>query len=147
MKVDTDPSATAPFFVYASVGEWEQRRLPDSISNIESLERYLEKWAGESSEPFPFLLKGRVSEARIHIQNLPPGTKVRSPQEAHQGQLDFDLIDREVDILGFFSIRHKGVFTHHDSYVHMHLITRDRSQMGHLDSWEPEDMVLFLPVR
>ncbi len=147
MTVDTEPSATAPFFVYAFAEEWEQRGLPDSISNIESLERYLNKWAGESSKPFPFLLKGKVSQAQIHIQNLPPGTTVRSPQEAHQGQLDFDLIDSDVDILGFFSTRHQGVFTHHDSYVHMHLITADRSQMGHLDSWKPADMVLFLPVR
>lgn len=147
MKVSVEPSATAPFFVYARADQWEQRDLPDSISDIGKLERYLHLWAGESNRPFPFLLKGRVREARIHIQNLPPGTPVRSPQEAHQGQLDFDLIDRDVDILGFFSTRHKGVFTHHDSYVHMHLITTDRSQMGHLDSWTPGDMVVFLPVR
>ena len=87
--------------------------------------------------------------AEIHCQNLAPGSIVRSPKEAHAGQVNYSLTNETVDIIGFFSTQHQGVFTHHDSYVHMHLITQDEKQMGHLDHVEiiPADISLFLPVK
>ena len=69
---------------------------------------------------------------------------MNSPQEAHQGQVNYELNDEDVAILGFFSTAHQGIFTHHDSYVHMHLITKDASKMGHLDELEIGQMKLFL---
>ena len=88
-----------------------------------------------------------MDKADIHIQNLPEGTPVSSPQEAHQGQTNYVLENRKVEIVGFFSKEHQGVFTHHDSFVHLHLITQDRRQMGHLDEMllGKGDKRLFLP--
>lgn len=87
------------------------------------------------------------TSATIHIQNLPEGTKVSSPQEAHQGQTNYELFNENVEIVGFFSTQHKGVFTHHDSYVHMHLITKDESKMGHVDELEIRKLKLYLPKK
>ena len=70
-----------------------------------------------------------------------------SPKEAHQGQVDYKLNEEHVDIVGFFSTQHKGIFTHHDSYLHLHLITRDRTKMGHLDDVEFDEMKLYLPIQ
>ncbi|MBT3819061.1 MAG: alpha-acetolactate decarboxylase, partial [Lentimicrobiaceae bacterium] len=41
------------------------------------------------------------------------------------------------------------VFTHHDSNVHMHLITTDRRKMGHLDKvlFGSGDIKLYLPKK
>lgn len=39
----------------------------------------------------------------------------------------------QVDIIGFFSTTHKAIFTHHDSFLHMHLIGANREKMGHLE--------------
>ena len=83
----------------------------------------------------------------IHVQNLPEGTKVSSPEEAHQGQTNFTLKNEQVEIVGFFSTEHQGIFTHHDSYLHMHLLTTDESKMGHLDQVESTEMKLYLPRR
>ena len=80
-----------------------------------------------------FLLSGTIDEATIHIVDLPKGSIVRSPDDAHQGQKNFHLKNEQVDILGFFSTEHKAVFTHHDTFVHLHLMTADQSKMGHLD--------------
>lgn len=79
--------------------------------------------------------------------NLPEGTKVNSPQEAHQGQINYSLTDAEFEIVGFFSTSHQSIFTHHDTYLHMHLITSDKNQMGHLDeiSFRKGSLKLFLP--
>lgn len=76
------------------------------------------------------------------------GTPVSSPAEAHQGQVNYQLNDEMSEILGFFSTSHKAVFTHHDTFLHMHLITKDRKKMGHLDEvlFSPGSVRLFLPV-
>ena len=48
---------------------------------------------------------------------------------------------------GFFSTEHQGVFTHHDSFVHIHLITPDKKRMGHVDYFRIKKGTakLFLP--
>ena len=68
-----------------------------------------------------------------------------SPDEAHQGQTIYKIINEDAEIIGFFSTEHQGVFTHHDSFLHMHLITKDESKMGHLDELAIGEMKLYLP--
>ena len=137
----------APFFVYANVNEWAEQPLPDSIATIAQLETYLDKNTRTAKRPYVFKLRGRVNRADYHVQNLPPGTRVSNPQEAHSGQVKYSLRDEVVEIVGFFSTEHQTVFTHHDTYLHMHLITQDTTRMGHLDAVDLGAMRLFLPVR
>ena len=66
--------------------------------------------------------------------NLPKGAKVSTPDDAHQGQKKYYIHNTPVEIVGFFSTKHQSVFTHHDTFLHMHLITKDKSKMGHLDT-------------
>jgi acetolactate decarboxylase len=132
IRMEETYQAQAPFFVYANVSEWKELEL-DGIASIQALEEYLTKTKGDINRPFAFRIKGRVSKALIHVQNLPKGAKVSSPADAHVGQMKYEVADEEVEIVGFYSTKHQGIFTHHDSYVHMHLITSDRTKMGHLD--------------
>lgn len=145
IAVEKSFEVSAPFFVYANVSEWNEIKLPSKIKNIQHLEKFIDENTTESKRPFAFKLIGKVSKAKIHVQNLPEGTKVSSPDEAHQGQINYELISQEVEIIGFFSTEHKGVFTHHDSYLHMHLITTDEHKMGHLDALDIENATLYLP--
>jgi acetolactate decarboxylase len=147
MSVEETFDLTAPFFVYGHVNEWEEMGLPDTIREIADLEQFIDEKTKDRKRPFVFKLSGQIAGGIIHVQNLPKGTKVSSPKEAHQGQVDYKLGKEEVDIVGFFSTTHQGIFTHHDSYLHMHLITKEESLMGHLDEVEFTDMSLFLPVR
>ena len=95
-----------------------------------------------------YKLSGAVERAMIHIVNLPKGSKVSSPDDAHKGQVNYLIKNEQADIVGFFSTEHKAIFTHHDTYLHMHLITKDRQKMGHLDEvlFEKGTMKLYLPV-
>jgi len=122
--------------------------LPEEVTNIPSLERFIDSQTKKAKRPFVFKLLGEISSADIHIQNLPPGTNVSNPTEAHQGQVNYELEDESVEIIGFFSTMHQGIFTHHDSFLHMHLISKDRQKMGHLDALEIEKgkVKLFLPL-
>lgn len=133
MKVEETYDIKAPFFGYANISKWTEQALPDNIQSIQQLEHYLDKLTKSSPRPFMFKLEGVVEQAKIHIVNLPKGSKVSSPDEAHKGQKNYVLKDEQSEIIGFFSTRHKAIFTHHDTYLHMHLITADRQKMGHLD--------------
>ena len=145
MLVDTTTDLRAPFFVFGWQSDWKEHMLPSHIHSIKDMEHWLVEEVNTTENPFILRLKGHVSEATIHIQDLPKGTKVSSPAEAHQGQTNYKLTDEEVEIIGFFSTAHQGVFTHHDSFMHLHLITQDQQKMGHLDAADLSGMTLYLP--
>lgn len=147
MKVEKTFKTSAPFFVYSNVKEWEEIDLPASVKNIQELERLIDEKTTDFKRPFAFKLKGRAAKANIHVLDLPEGTAVSSPADAHRNQINYSLEEEDVNIIGFFSTEHKAVFTHHDSFLHMHLITEDESRMGHLEDLEIGSMTLFLPQR
>jgi acetolactate decarboxylase len=144
MQVSERFDVSAPFFVYANADQWNEVDLVGEVSNMIELEHFVDSLSTDQKEPFAFRLEGRVKSAKIHLQNLPKGSRVSSPKEAHQGQMDYQIENRGVRIVGFFSRDHQGVFTHHDSYMHMHLITEDGEMMGHLDEVEPDVLKLYL---
>lgn len=133
MSVEASFDIKAPFFVYAQVKEWEKENLPEAITNPETLEAFLDEKFKDRNEPFVFRIEGNIDTALIHIVNLPEGIKVSSPEEAHQGIVYYPLKNENVELLGFFSRKHQAVFTHHDTFMHIHLITKNKKMMGHLD--------------
>ncbi|QNR23885.1 acetolactate decarboxylase [Croceimicrobium hydrocarbonivorans] len=145
MQVSEDPRSGAPFFVGSRIKNWQKIELPTYIKDIHSLEKFLDEQAYYSGQPYAFRLEGRLSYADIHLQNLKPGSKVSSPEEAHAGQTNYQLENINADILGFYSQEHQGVFTHHDSHLHMHLLSKDQQWMGHLDSANFNQIILFIP--
>ena len=146
MQVRRDPSATAPFFVYAQVQTWKPIPLPKSVRSIADLETFVDQQTKDAPRPFAFRLEGAITAADIHVQNLTPGSVVSNPTEAHAGQVGYSLGNKKVRIVGFFSTAHQGIFTHHDSYLHLHLLTADAQSMGHVDALVPERMTLYLPI-
>lgn len=124
----------APFFVYANNENWNELSLPRSVKTIQDLEKFLLKKSNNSDKPFVFKLKGTFERVGFHIQNLPDGTLIKSPKDAHTNQSKFETKNTSGDIIGFFSTQHQTLFTHHDSFVHMHYINEDRTEMGHIDT-------------
>lgn len=147
MQVEVTYNIKAPFFGYTNVEHWNEHLLPDSVQSIPQLENYLDATTNSSPRPFMFRLRGEVTFANIHIVNLPVGSHVSSPQEAHVGQKNYELNNEQSEIIGFFSTEHKTIFTHHDTFLHMHLITADLQKMGHLDDmrFNKGAMKLYLP--
>ncbi|HMT28821.1 MAG TPA: acetolactate decarboxylase [Bacteroidia bacterium] len=148
MKVEETYNSRAPFFGYTHISKWEEQLLPDSIITIEHLQNYLNKITNTYKRPFMFKMSGPVDEAIIHVVNLPEGSKVSSPNDAHAGQKNFKITKQDADILGFFSTEHQTIFTHHDTFLHLHLLTKNHKQMGHVDemSIQKGKMKLYLPI-
>jgi len=147
MRVEASDDLQAPFFAYCQVASWKEQLLPDSVKTIPQLEQYLDALTKKAPRPFMFKLTGMVDQATIHVVNLPPGTTVRSPEEAHRGRISFALSHVPSVIIGFFSTAHQAIFTHHDTWLHLHLLTADGQKMGHLDEvrFSKGGMRLYLP--
>ena len=144
MIVEKNKQVEAPFFVYGNVTNWQEIELSKEVNHLNTLEKFIDETKADAKKPFIFKLKGMVDAAKIHIQNLPKGTKVSSPKEAHQSQVTYNLENEEVEIIGFFSRKHQGIFTYHDSFAHMHLITSDKKKMGHLDAAQFQQLKLYI---
>jgi acetolactate decarboxylase len=145
MRVEETFDTKAPYFVYTHQTDWQEFTLPPSVRTLRQLMDYVDRMTTSKRRPFVFRLSGRVKQADIHLSNLPNGVFPSEPKEALSGQQGYQLTDRDVDIVGFFSVGHQGIFTDLDSYGHLHLITTDGDLMGHLDGIQPgEGMRLFL---
>lgn len=147
MNITNTLALKAPFFGYANIEDWQQMPIPDSISDIAQLEQYLDVQTNTKPRPYFFKIKAVVISAKVHLMNLPPGTKVSSPEDARKGQKVYTIKNQEVDMLGFFSKEHQTIFTHHDTWLHIHLLTADKKIMGHLDEMDLKkgSVALYLP--
>ena len=85
----------APFFGYANITRWTEQVLPDSIRTIKQLERYIEAITRPYPEALMFRLHGTIEKATIHIVNLPEGSTVSSPDEAHKGQVNYEISNEQ----------------------------------------------------
>jgi acetolactate decarboxylase len=147
MKVEKTFKIKAPFLGYTNIDKWKEIKLPNKIQTIAQLETYINKITAKSQRPFMFKMSGFVDSASIHIVNLAPGSTVNSPDDAHKGQKNYSIYKEQVDIVGFFSTEHKAILTHHDTFLHLHLITQNKAKMGHLDRayFKKGKFTLFLP--
>lgn len=137
--VSKNQALRAPFFVYVKSSNWRAVSVPDTLMDMLHLENFLNRQFERDSVPFAFRLSVTVHYAKFHIVNLPDAVKVQSPEDAHIGKQYFELQNEEVNILGFYSTQHKGVFTHHSTNLHAHLINLRMNKMGHIDQ------VQFIP--
>jgi len=145
--VRRDLPASAPFFVYAEVQQWKSFNLPDSVRSLGSLENHLRRFAF-ANKPFAFRLEGVYPMAQFHVVNLPPGSIIRSKEDAHRGKVSYTRSNINGHITGFYSDSHQGIFTHHDSHIHLHFLSGDFQQMGHVDQLQidPANTQLYLPA-
>lgn len=144
VKVEERSDVKAPFFVRATVTRWEPVTLPSKVVDLPSLDAFLTEWAKTRTEPFTFRLRGLVVDAHVHVMNVPPGTAINGPDDAHAHQALVQDTGNEGTLLGFFSTKHRTVFTHHDTNIHIHYIAWDHSVMGHVDTLriDPSSIVL-----
>jgi len=149
-NVSVDFSRRAAFLVYAIVENWRRVTLRKLIDGEQQLEEQLLPFAVESGIdvdlPFPFLIHCHITQATFHVlRNQSEGEY--SPEVHEKAKVRFPIIDQSVEIIGFYSRRHRGVFTPRDSDFHMHVRTLDNQLSGHLESFSfSQGIVLYLPT-
>ncbi|RIV74364.1 acetolactate decarboxylase [Flagellimonas aequoris] len=150
-KVGTDWNIRSPFFVYSDVKEWSVFKITSSFNCVEGIQDIVASIAKANGynlkQPFPFVIKGPFDGLTGHIVT-PRNPEVEGYREGIKSQ-KFSFKDTKGELIGFYSENHQGVFTHADSFVHIHFLKRDKSFMGHLDeiTTKPSSYKLYLPKR
>lgn len=141
----------APFLVYANVAKWKKYPFSATINNLDDLQKVVAQIAQQNGfdlkQPFPFRLSGSIASLTTHI--VMPRSPEIAGYQANKKQADYELVGQKGELLGFYSEKHQGIYTHKDSFIHVHFVSKDQKTMGHVDKIKDKnpEMTLYLPKR
>lgn len=151
LSMDKGLTGAATLLVTGHVNEWASKTLTQPVQSLSDLESLVKQEAEahglDTEKAFPFLLEGTFKQVAWHVINAPGAS------EKNHDAFKASGISREMEavkgtILGFYSEKHEGVFTHHGSYIHAHLLTEDQLIAGHVDQLSIDSgITLKLPKR
>ena len=139
----------ACFLVYAQVRSWHEVAIPDDVRDAEQLEAFVARAAArlgiDVARPFPFAVRGTLAQVGFHVVNKTDDAP-HSRETHDKVKVHFTAERAAAKLIGFYSDRHHGVFTHHGTNVHIHVITDDGKQSGHVETLRlSAGSVLLLP--
>jgi hypothetical protein len=141
LKIETNFNLNACFLVYAQVSAWHRVTIPTAIVDEATLESYIVKVASELgvnvSQPFPFLINATAERAMFHVLDKRDGL-THNPELHEKAKVRFVLQREPVEVIGFYSNRHRGIFTPGDANIHMHVRSADGRMAGHLEKIQLE---------
>ena len=130
-------SERACFLVWAQVEVWLERAPGTAVADLEQLEALVIGLAGEAGldpgRPFPFRAVGTAASVMFHVLDKRDGLP-HNPERHEQAKVRRVLDHVPVELVGFYSRHHHGVFTPRESNVHVHLRTGDGRASGHLEA-------------
>ncbi|MBF0559553.1 MAG: hypothetical protein HQL08_12335, partial [Nitrospirae bacterium] len=140
---------------------WTDVPLPDDVKGYLDLQRFVKSQAQTAgidvTKPFPFLLSGTPAEIRWHINIDRTEGKPITKELFAKSKEHFVIKNEPVDIIGFYSEHHAGVFLTQyapaiqessgmTNAIHIHFVSRVSKAAGHIDELTlRNDMVLRLP--
>jgi acetolactate decarboxylase len=139
----------ASMLVYSTVHHWKAITLTTPVNDYKGLEELVKQMAEKNGydveKPFAFRVKATAQKATYHVIDWKE--KVEHTSDNHK-QFAFTgtFTEKPVELLGFYSKHHKGVFTHHTTNMHIHVFERSSGTVGHLDEVQVDGaLTLYLP--
>jgi len=136
LKIKDVYNLKAALLVYAEVETWNEFKI-ENILTKDDLENAISETAKSNGvklgNPFPFLLEGKIKELDWHVINWKDSDAIHNHKKHKESGLNGKLNNVDVKIIGFYSTKHKAVFTHHTTNMHMHFKTDDNTVAGHID--------------
>ncbi|WP_299335225.1 acetolactate decarboxylase [uncultured Psychroserpens sp.] len=148
IKINDSYDVNASLLVYAQIEEWNTFQMNDALTKSELEAKIFELAQAnnvDTEKPFPFLIEGTVSSLDWHVINWKDGDMVHNHKKHKEAGLNGKLTNSDVLILGFYSTKHKAIFTHHTTNMHMHFKTTDDSIAGHVDNVVISEVQIKLP--
>jgi len=149
------------FLVWTEQKNWVDVPLPQTVKGYVDLQKFVKQKAQEMgidvSSPFPFLLSGTPVEIKWHINVDRTEGKPVTQELFIRSKQPFVTKNEPVDIIGFYSEKHSGVFLSQyapaikegsgmQNYIHIHHVSRTSKASGHIDDIAfGNGMVLRLP--
>jgi len=136
IEVEARADQAACFLVYDEVPAWEETILTRPIEGEDALTAAVLDAAHAAridvEQPLVFLLRAPAASVTFHVldkrDRLP-----HTPALHEQAKVRFSVERQGAEVLGFYSSRHRGIFTPRESNLHMHLRTLDRRASGHVE--------------
>jgi acetolactate decarboxylase len=160
-EVDNTLNHGAFFLVWTEQTKWQDVPVPADVKGYVDLQQFVKAQAQAAgidvTKPFPFLLAGTPVEIKWHINVDRTEGRPITNELFVKSKEPFVTKNEPVDIIGFYSEHHAGVFL--PSYnpaikqgsgvqntIHIHLVSRSSKAAGHIDNITlGEGMVLRLP--
>ena len=148
--IDSNRVYRAEFLLYTIVERWHRASIWKSVNSEKELAAALLPLAGVEGisvdEPFPFLLYGHVVRAAGRFFCKPD--HLQGSDLSKTGKSRFSIAQESVEIIGFYSMNHRGILTPPDSSFHMHVRTLDNRISGHLEAvqWD-HGFIAELPAK
>lgn len=134
----------ATLFVHTEVEDWKEVSFPDSVETYEQFESFLKKLT--EKEPFPFLVKGKIPLVKWHVIDWKDGDTEHTHHKHKTSGANGTLENVEAEILGFYSTKHKKVFTHYYNTTHLHIKFPKENFVAHVDDIKfGKDLKFYLP--
>ena len=147
--VVNDWKVQAPFLVYADVAEWEKSKLTGKAESLAELDEKIKEAALASginlAEPFFFRIEGSFDQMVTHI--VTPRAPEIEGYVAGQNQKNYDHALDSGELIGVYSKIGQRIYTHHDSFMHVHFLNAKKDFTGHLDKFQSklDGMVIYFP--
>jgi acetolactate decarboxylase len=129
--------ARACFLVWAAVPDWAERTLEVSAPSLNDIERVVVALARETGldpdRPLPLRARATAVLATLHVLDKRDGLP-HNPERHEQAKVRRTLERAPVELVGFYSRQHRGIFTPGESNVHVHVRTADGRMSGHLET-------------
>jgi hypothetical protein len=129
--------ARACFLVWATVPAWAERALEAGAPSLDEVEREVVALACatglDPERPLPFRVRATAVLATLHVLDKRDGLP-HNPERHEQAKVRRTLEHTPVELVGFYSRQHRGIFTPKESNLHVHLRTEDGRISGHLEA-------------
>ena len=161
LVMDNDPSAGAIFGAWTKNRRWQDEPVPAEIHTYYDLQLFVQTRATAAgidtgATPFPFLMTGRPKQIRWHVNVDHTEGMPLTRDTFRQSKANYVTEHQEIDIVGFYSELHHGVFIGTyapaikdegaENAMHIHLLSKDGNLTGHIDDLAFEGgMTLRLP--
>ena len=137
-KLETEERKMA-FLAYANVKKWKSTVIPKNITDFKQLEEVLpvlaKKYGIDADTAFPFILKAKVRALRWFIVNGMGNGQPDFLSSFLRSRYIGGLEDIEIEGIGFYSTKHKGILSAPSSSMHIHFRTLgDILFVGHIDN-------------
>ena len=141
----------AALLVTANVEAWSEIPLEHDLT-FDHFDAFLARQAEmagiDTEQPFPFQVVGELRQVNLHVidgRKLPGGPSSHAEHLKAAVQIQRENVDGR--LIGFFSTRNHGVFTHHSSNTHIHVVLPDEKLSGHVDNMRiAQGAILMLPA-
>ena len=138
----------AIFLVWTQHSSWRGLPVPAAVTGYPELQSFIRNAAQaqgvDTTHAFPFTLSGVVSELKWHINVDRTNGESITRELFRKSKQSYVLREQRVDIVGFYSERHAGIFISEyapaldpargeQNFMHIHFVSGDQTASGHID--------------